>query len=139
MGVSSTDLNDMLSSSSNSGAATFLAAPGENVLSTTAAGGYGDVSGTSASAALVAGAAALLRASSVGASNGVIVSRLARNAEAAGTTSETGNGRLNLDRAIMDTSSDSIQPAGAAPVGDGGPFVGPYVVAGSNTPIVTFP
>ena len=56
-------------------------------------------------------------------------SRLARNAEAVGTREQTGNGRLNLDRAIADTSTDSIQPAGAAPVGGGGPFVGPYVAA----------
>ena len=87
IGVSSTGLTDSLSSSSNSGPATFLAAPGESVLTTSAGGGYGEVTGTSASAAIVAGAAALLRASSVGASNGVIVSRLARNAEPAGTAS----------------------------------------------------
>ena len=95
IGVSSTGLTDSLSSSSNSGPATFLAAPGESVLTTSAGGGYGEVTGTSASAAIVAGAAALLRASSVGASNGVIVSRLARNAEPAGTASETGNGRVD--------------------------------------------
>ena len=129
VGVSSTDLTDALSSSSNYGAAAFLAAPGESVLSTSAGGGYAAVTGTSASAAIVAGSAALLRASSVGASNGVVVSRLARNAEAAGTAEQTGNGRVNLARAIIDSSSDSIQPAGAAPVGGGGPFVGPYVIA----------
>ncbi len=124
VGVSSTDLTDGLSSSSNYGADTFLAAPGENVASVN-----GTISGTSASAAIVAGSAALLRASSVGASNGVIVSRLARNADPAGTADQTGNGRVNLARAIVDTSSDSVQPAGAAPVGGGGPFVGPYVAA----------
>ena len=84
----------------------------------------------------VAGAAALLKAAS-GASNGVIVSRLARNAEAAGTRDQTGNGRLNLDRAIADTSTASVQPAGAAPVGGGGPFVGPYVAAARNL-LLTF-
>ena len=110
VGVSSTNLSDSLSSSSNYGADTFLAAPGEGVLSTQAGGGYGSISGTSASAAIVAGSAALLRASSVGASNGVIVSRLARNADPAGTTEQTGNGRVNLARAILDTSSDSISP-----------------------------
>ena len=57
--------------------------------------------------------------------------RLAARAERrAGRHGEqTGNGRLNLDRAIVDTSSDSVQPAGAAPVGGGGPFVGPYTIA----------
>jgi len=42
---------------------------------------------------------------------------------------QTGNGRLNLARALADTSTAEVQPAGAAPVGDGGPFVGPYVAA----------
>ena len=48
------------------------------------------------------------------------------------TSTQTGNGRVNLDRAILDTSSDSVQPAGAAPVGGGGPFVGPYTLAANN-------
>ena len=55
IGVSSTDLADALSSASNYGAAAFLAAPGEGVLSTSAGGGYATVTGTSASAAIVAG------------------------------------------------------------------------------------
>ena len=60
------------------------------------------------------------------------MSRLAKNAEAAGSQEQTGNGRLNLDRAMADTSTDSIQPAGAAPIGGGGPFVGPYVAAANS-------
>ena len=84
----------------------------------------------------MAGAAALIKAAS-GAANGVIVSRLARNAEAAGTRDQTGNGRLNLDRAIADTSTASVQPQGAAPVAGGGPFVGPYVAAARNL-LLTF-
>ena len=63
------------------------------------------------------------------ASNGVIIGRLARNADPAGTVDQTGNGRLNLSRALGDTSTVAVQPAGAAPTGSGGPFVGPYVVA----------
>ena len=54
------------------------------------------------------------------------MSRLARNADPAGDPAQTGNGRLNLARAMADGGSDQIQPAGAAPVGDGGPLVGPY-------------
>ena len=91
------------------------------------------MTGTSASAAEVAAAAALLRANDPGASNGVIVGRLARNADAAGTVDQTGNGRLNLGRALGDTSTDVVQPVGAAPFGGGGPFVGPYVAAATNT------
>src|SRR5829696_8213641 len=129
VGVSSTDFNDALDLSSNYGTDTFLAAPGVGIETTATGGGYATISGTSAAAAEVAGAAALLRASSFGLTNGVIVGRLARNADPAGTSSETGNGRLNLARAIGDTSTTPVTPAGAAPVGSGGPYVGPYVIA----------
>src|ERR671930_17880 len=84
---------------------------------TAAGGGYATISGTSAAAAEVAGAAALLRASSFDATNGVIVGRLARNADPAGTADQTGNGRLNLLRGLWDTSTDPIEPTGSPPVG----------------------
>src|SRR5207249_2844173 len=45
---------------------------------------------------------------------------------------QTGNGRLNLARATSDTSTVAIEPAGAAPVGSGGPYVGPYVAGTSS-------
>ena len=44
----------------------------------------------------------------------------------------TGNGRLNLARAAADASTEAVQPAGAAPLGSGGPFVGPYTSAQTN-------
>ncbi len=131
IGVSNTDPSDALNGSSNHGQAVFLGAPGTAIATTATGGGYATITGTSASAAEVAGAAALLRAAA-GASNGVVVARLAKNAEAAGSQSQTGNGRLNLDRAMTDTSTGAIQPAGAAPVGGGGPFVGPYVAAANS-------
>jgi hypothetical protein len=65
--------------------------------------------------------------------NGVVVGRLARTADPAGTQDETGNGRINLARALLDTGTDFIQPAGSAPVGEGGPFVGPYRAAAIST------
>src|SRR5438270_297423 len=129
VGVGSTGIGDAPSMFSNTGADVFLAAPGESILSTDTSGGYSSVSGTSASAAEVAGAAALLKANSPMAGNGVIVNRLAESADAAGTPDQTGNGRLNLDRAITDTSTATIEPAGAPPVGSGGPFVGPYTAS----------
>ena len=122
VGVASTGMGDSLSPASNYGTDTFLAAPGEGIATVN-----GTVTGTSASAAIVAGSAALIKAASAGASNGVIVSRLARTADPAGSTSQTGNGRVNLARAISDASSDFIQPAGVG--GSGGPIVGPYVAA----------
>src|SRR2546425_1538838 len=86
-------------------------------------------SGTSASAAIVAGAVAFMKAVDPTLSNGVIVGRLARMADPAGTQIQTGNGRINMARALADTGTDFVQPAGAPPVGGGGPFVGPYVAA----------
>ena len=129
IGVSATDRSDTLAPSSNDGPDVFLAAPGVDILTTAPGGGSTSISGTSASSAIVAAAAGLLRAADPSASNGVIVGRLARNADPAGSVAETGNGRINLARALSDTSSDGVKPHGAAPVGDGGPIVGPYVAA----------
>jgi hypothetical protein len=131
VGVSATDQSDALGGGSNSGQAVFLGAPGVDIATTSPGGSYGTVTGSSAAAAHVAGAAALVKAVS-GASNGVIVGRLARTAEPAGSQGETGNGRLQLDRALADESTDSVQPAGADPVGSGGPYVGPYAVAANS-------
>src|SRR4051812_22849739 len=139
MGVSATDSSDALWSSSNYGDDAFIAAPGVSVLADAVAGGTVSVSGTSASAAMVAGAAALLKANDSSATNGVIVGRLARNADAAGTVSETGNGRLNVERALSDTSTTEVVPAGANGSAPGGPYVGPYVTAAAPlTPTATF-
>ncbi|HJQ48979.1 MAG TPA: S8 family serine peptidase, partial [Gaiellaceae bacterium] len=126
VGVGSTGIGDAPSMFSNTGPDVFLAAPGEDILTTDTSGGYSSISGTSASAAEVAGAAALLKANSPMAGNGVIVNRLAESADAAGTPDQTGNGRLNLERAISDTNAASTEPAGAP---GGGPFVGPYTIA----------
>jgi len=129
MGVSATDPNDSLVPFSNSGPSVFIAAPGTDIQTTTIGDAYTVISGTSASAAIVAGAAAFMRAVDPTLTNGVIVGRLARMADPAGTQDQTGNGRINMARALADTGIDFIQPAGAAPVGAGGPFVGPYVAA----------
>ncbi len=106
IGVSNTDQTDALNASSNYGADTFLGAPGTDIVTIALGGGTTSITGTSASAAEVSAAAALLRAADPSASNGVIVGRLARNADAAGTVDQTGNGRLNLARAISDTATD---------------------------------
>ncbi|MEY2524905.1 MAG: thermitase, partial [Ilumatobacteraceae bacterium] len=127
IGVSATDSTDALWSGSDFGADTFLAAPGVDIAAGTPGGGTTSITGTSASAAIVAGAAGLLRANDAAASNATIVGRLARNADAAGTTDQTGNGRVNLARALADTDTAPVVPAGAG--ASGGPFVGPYVAA----------
>jgi subtilase family protein/Big-like domain-containing protein/fervidolysin-like protein len=132
IGASGTDTADALLGYSNSGQAAFLAAPGENIATTDLGGGYVAVSGTSSSAAIIAGVAAFLKAVDPTLTNGMIVGRMARTADPAGTQDQTGNGRVNMARALTDTGTDSIQPAGADPVGDGGPFVGPYRAASRN-------
>src|SRR5438105_9696894 len=117
MGVSATDPTDTLASFSNRGQAVFLAAPGTDIQTTDAGDAYTVVSGTSASAAIVAGAAAFMRAVDPALENGVIVGRLARTADPAGTQDQTGNGRINMARALADAGTDFVQPTGAAPVG----------------------
>src|SRR5436309_275869 len=124
IGVSATDQSDALWSGSNYGADTFLGAPGVSIPADDVDGTTTSVTGTSAAAAHVAAAAALTKSVDPSPSNDVIVGRLARNADPAGTSDQTGNGRLNLARAITDTSTDPVVPVGAP---GGGPLVGPYV------------
>src|SRR3989442_9258923 len=130
IGVSATDSSDSLWSGSNYGSDTFIAAPGVGITADAVGTGTTLITGTSASSAFVAGAAVLLMANDPSASNGVIVSRLARNADPAGTQEQTGNGRLNLARAIADTATDPIVPTGAP---GGGPLAGAYLIAAQLT------
>jgi hypothetical protein len=132
IGVSATDPADSLASFSSFGQAAFLAAPGVAIQTTWPSGSYAVVGGTSMSAAVVAGVAGFMRAVDPGLSNGVIVGRIARTADPAGSREQTGNGRINMARALADTGTEPVQPAGADPVGLGGPFVGPYLAAAVN-------
>src|SRR4029078_8922983 len=61
VGVSNTDQSDALNASSKYGVDTLLAAPGNGILTLVPGGGTNSITGTSASAAEVAGAAALPR------------------------------------------------------------------------------
>jgi len=127
IGVSATDQNDALAGFSNSGASVFLAAPGVNIETTDRNNSYYFINGTSAASAIVAGVAGFMKAVDPSLSNGVIVGRLARSADPAGTQEQTGNGRVNMAQALADTSLEAIQPAGVE--GGGVPYVGPYKVA----------
>jgi hypothetical protein len=139
VGVANTNESDSLNPTSNFGQDVFMAAPGTNIYTTSVGGSYATITGTSASAAEVAGAAALMKANSPDASNGVIVGRLGADAEALSGGQQAGNGRLNLARAINDSSTTSTEPAGAAPLGEGGPVVGPYNAAANTKNIaITF-
>ena len=133
MGVAATDQNDAHASFSNEGQAVFIAAPGTDIQTTSSGDAYAVVSGTSAAAAHVAGLAAFMKAVDPTLPNGVIVFRIASTADPAGTQIQTGNGRINMARALASTATESIQPAGAAPLAEGGPFVGPYRADGNST------
>ncbi len=137
MGVSATDGNKSFAPFSNYGADVFIAAPGVNIATITTGGGMTNVTGTSAAAANVAGAAAFLRGLNPGYSNGTIVGKLARTADAVGTQSQTGNGQINLTRAIDDSSTDAVKPLGVSMMGSGGPFVGPYKAASVTAATLT--
>src|SRR6476660_10144939 len=126
VGVGATDQNDQLWSGSNSSNAVFLIAPGVAIKADSVGGGADSVTGTSMSAAIVAGAAAQLVAVDPYATPGTIVGRLARNADATG---DVGNGRVNITRSLADQSSTGVVPNGAP---GGGPFVGPYDAAARN-------
>ena len=132
MGVAATDQNDAQASFSNEGQAVFIAAPGTDIPTTSSGDAYAMISGTSAAAAHVAGLAAFMKAVDPTLSNGVIVFRIASTADPAGTQSQTGNGRINMARALASTATESIQPAGADPLAEGGPFVGPYLADGQS-------
>ena len=105
-----------------------MAAPGVDIQATDVGGRRTTVTGTSAAAAHVAGSAALLAAIDSSASNGTIVGRLARNADAL-ASGAAGNGRLNLARAAGDTATDEVSPTAPARSAMAGPLVGPYVAA----------
>src|SRR3954447_2069979 len=105
VGVGATDQNDQLWSGSNASNAVFLTAPGVDIKADSVGGGTDTVTGTSMSAAIVAGAASELVALDPYASPGTIVGRLARNADPDGNV---GNGRLSLTRARGDTSADEV-------------------------------
>jgi subtilisin family serine protease len=137
IGVSATDQNDALAPTSTFGPSVFLAAPGVDIPGPFPNNSYVVFSGTSGSAAIVAGAAALMRAIDPSLTNGMIVNRIAESADLAGTQVQTGNGRVNLQRAVADTSTNEIEPAGTTPFGNGGPFVGPYRITATNVNTTT--
>jgi len=130
VGVGATDQNDAMWSGSNISQSVFLTAPGVEIAAETAGGTLVSITGTSASAAIVAAAAALLKAHDTNATPGMIVNRLAINADPVGMA----NGRLNLARALVDTSTTEIAPVGAQ---GGGPLVGPYTIAANRKITVT--
>ncbi len=129
VGVSATDRNDHLWAGSNFGSDTFLAAPGVEVPAYAPGGSTRLVAGTSASAASVAGAASLLMAAYPRLSNAAVVGRLAATAARVGTRRQTGNGRLDLARAVSARNTTPLVPRGVRGRAAGGVSGGPYRAA----------
>ena len=99
--VSATNKNDGHPSFSNQGNYVDLAAPGTNILSTWAGGGYAGASGTSESAPFVSALAGLL------ASEGKTATEIRRRMQstatdlgASGDDPKFGHGRINANRAV---------------------------------------
>lgn len=101
--VAATDKEDSLASFSNYGSSADLAAPGENIFSTTPAGTYSVSSGTSMAAPHVAGAAALVLSANPGMTAQQLKARLTASVDpvAALEGNVASGGRLNLLRALQ--------------------------------------
>lgn len=101
--VSATDPNDLLCSWSSSGTYVDVAAPG-TVYTTLRGGGYGNFSGTSASAPVVAGVAALALSANPGLTGAQARTLIEQSADlvqgAAGWTPQYGWGRVDAARAV---------------------------------------
>jgi subtilisin family serine protease len=137
IGVSATDQNDLLAPFSNTGLNVFLAAPGTDIYTTNLVNSYNYISGTSASAAIVAGVAAFMKAVDPSLTNGVIVDRLGDTADMVGDSADPdylykyGHGRVNMANALNDSTTDVTNPPGVG--GSGGVSGGTYQAAAAFT------
>jgi subtilisin family serine protease len=116
--VSATDSNDRLASFSNYGNWITLAAPGTNILSTVAGGGYSFWNGTSFSAPIVAGVAGLVLAVNPALSNSDLVSVLKQTADDIGPPGfdfSFGWGRVNAFRAVSAVTGPAPSGPTSAP------------------------
>ncbi len=114
LGVAVTDANDNLAVSSNMGSA-VVAAPGVDIHTTATGDGYGNVSGTSAASAHVAGLAALLVAD--GRSNSAIYDQIR---SATDPVNGQSFGRIN----VMSALGAQITPPTATPTAEASPTPG---------------
>lgn len=117
--VGSVDAGNNLSSFSNQCGDTAefcMVAPGEDVDAALINDGFGEVDGTSFSAPLVAGSAAVIKAAFPGIGNRDVVNRLLTTAEdlgAAGTDAVFGRGLLDLEAALAPVGSLSVSLSGS--------------------------
>jgi hypothetical protein len=111
--VGATDSNDTLASFSNYGSYIDLTAPGVNIVTTIAGGGYGGVSGTSFSSPIAAGVAALVLSRNPSLSAQQLVTLLEQNSDDLGTPGWDqiyGWGRVNASRAVVAAGGGTSTP-----------------------------
>jgi type VII secretion-associated serine protease mycosin len=140
--VSAVDSEGRHAKISVSGDAVDIAAPGEDITSTNREGGYsGGKRGTSDAAAIVSGAAALLRSKYPNMSAAEVVERLESTAVdkgAPGVDPDYGHGIIDIVAALKEDTPAAPAPAtttaaASAPVPEAKPEAEP---AGNNTPLV---
>jgi len=111
--VSATTADDVLTSWSCTGNNIDLAAPGQGIITTTRGGGYGTWAGTSFSAPIVAGAAALVIAVNPSLSGSQVQDILKQSADdlgSAGWDSSYGWGRVNAYKAVLAATGGTTPP-----------------------------
>lgn len=118
--VAATDANDQRASFSSWGEQIDVAAPGVGILTTLRGGGYGAISGTSASSPVVAGIYALMISAKPGlqpSSLDDILFATALDLGTAGIDQQFGNGRVQADIALASvtgTAASDTQPPAVA-------------------------
>lgn len=118
--VSATDSGDKITSWSNTGNLIDVAAPGLGIYTTNRGGGYGSWWGTSFSAPIVAGVAALVISANPNLSGGQaqdIIRQSADDLGAVGWDTTYGQGRVNAGRAVslaLDSGATDMTPPTAS-------------------------
>ena len=137
--VSATNSSDARTSWSSYGADVDLAAPGENIYTTARGGGYSYRSGTSFSAPIVAGAAALIKSMRPDFTAPQIEAALFSSADDLGATGKDafyGYGRLNTAAALAATGTaptDTTAPSVNIAAPTGGTVTGTITVSVNAT------
>jgi len=126
IGVSATDENDQIWSRSNHGDTIDLAAPGVDVLGLNPGGGYANQTGTSVSAAHVAGIAGLLLSENSALTSGALAQKLFDTAEDLGDQGRDGSfgwGRVDGGAAVTTPEEANVQDPLVGP-GDSNEAIG---------------